>query len=156
MPSACRARASARHSRLFGELEAVYTGTSPPSDTDAWKALPGEFCIACYHLAEWIAHDPAVPPAVQTRARSYPATTVHVALAEAVANTQKHHTRNRGTEARVGGMDFRPGPPARATFRIDWRDPSGKTGGEDALVLARGAVTEWRGFFAAHGLRESC
>ena len=106
----------------------------------------------CWHLKDHVKKGTTVSDAqVEHHAKSSPS----IPLAGDAANTHKHGGRKPGTTtARVGGVDLRPGQTTKATFRIDWELPDGTTGSDDALVVARKAVAEWRAFFAAHGLDE--
>jgi len=137
------------------ELARCYSGDNDDSRED-WRDVPRDFCKDCWHLKDHLKTDPAVPESVQglveeranNRKKDGPATR----LVGDVANTAKHGRREGRTEAYVGEMFIEPG--GKRTFRIDWTDPSGKTGNEDSLKLADDAVAEWQGFFSATGLDE--
>lgn len=143
----------------FARLEDAYRGAPGQQNGDSLKRLPTVFCQDCWHLKDWLQSDTAVPPTVAKLVERY-ATAVaqhSLNLAGDVANTHKHHGRNPGYRtARVGQMDSRQDHGlVRVTMRIDWEDPAGKTGSEDALDLARRSVEEWRAFFTTHRLDES-
>ena len=139
------------------ELRKSYAGrTDGPGDSNGWRQIPVEFCEDAYHLKDWLKSDPALPTPLQSGVEPFVQNSTAIRLAGDVANTHKHRTRKPGaTVARIASVDLRPGPPAKATFRIEWKGADGTTGGEDALDVAEAAVAEWRTFFAANGLSET-
>ncbi len=100
------------------------------------------FFVTCYHLGEHIKLDPhaEVSAADVTQVLA----TDPLRVAEAMANTFKHHTRHPDrTEARIAAVSG--GPPATVT--LEWQARS-----LDGLVIAKQAMQAWKEFFAAQGL----
>ena len=139
------------------ELRKAYAGrTDGPRDTNRWRQIPIEFCEDAYHLKDWVKNDPLVPLAVRDGVKTFVRSSTAIRLVGDLANTHKHRTRDGGgTAARIAFVDLQPGSSTKATFRIEWTRPDGKTGTEDALDVAEAAVAEWRAFFAANGLSEA-
>lgn len=139
------------------QLEAAYDGALGQQNGDALKRLPTLFCQDCWHLKNWLSHDPMVPAKAAKAAEAYaPGKQSAIKIAADVANTHKHYGRHpRKREARVGNMDSRSESGLiKVKMRIDWKDPGGASGSIDALKLAKKAVAEWRAFFKIHGLNE--
>ncbi len=67
------------------------------------------------------------------------------------ANTYKHHTRDRGVEARIAST--KSGSSRGGQVFVDWTNPATGAGGRvDALDLATNCMQAWRGYLAKHGL----
>jgi hypothetical protein len=100
----------------------------------------------CRELADWLQED-----AGQVTAIKHANTDPDLQLCDGLAQTVKHHTRRRGTDpitARVAQVDSGFG----VTARLEWSTPSGRSGSEDALALARRCVAAWEGFLKTQGL----
>jgi hypothetical protein len=138
------------------QLEGAYLGALGQQNGDALKRLPTLFCQDCWHLKNWLSHDPMVPAKAATAAEAYARKPSAIKDAGDVANTHKHYGRNVGhREARVGKMEsWSEKGLIKVKMRIDWKDPGGASGSIDALKLATQAVAEWRAFFKIHGLIE--
>lgn len=69
----------------------------------------------------------------------------YLRLADAVAQTTKHHTRTGKNPITASIAKVRIGPDG-ARVRIDWSRPGGARGSRDALDLAQGCVRSWLRF----------
>lgn len=136
-----------RLERSYEAVQKIYNGTSGGDSTE-WKRTVSDFFDDCYHLADWLKRDPETKREdAMSSVRDHP----HLKLADAYANTDKHHTRHKGlTEARIGGTTR---TSDRGQVLIDWTDPDTGAGGRvDALDLATKCMHAWRAYLAQHGL----
>ncbi|QKW20934.1 hypothetical protein HUT16_19405 [Kitasatospora sp. NA04385] len=112
------------------------------------------FCAECYILKEWLRRDPAVPQKAQNGVNKFAAESTAIHLACNIHNTHKHYGRDPGyTTAAVSPVSIPDG--VRVSWTITWDKPDGTSGTTDALEMARGAIADWRSYFAAYGLSES-
>ena len=104
-------------------------------------------------ISEWLNGDLANLPGVSAKdIRDHTTKAAPFGLAEAMANSYKHHTRKPGTAtARI--RDTSVGPAgARVTIEVNWATPNAST--VDALDLANDCVAAWRSFFKRFGIVE--
>lgn len=130
-------------------VRSTYTTKEGQGNEDVRRAVEGFFNTS-RELADWLWENTTVgEPAVRALIRRSPS----LRLADAMAQTTKHHTRRPGkadpitariTEVRVG--------PDGASAQISWSRAGGASGSEDALDLARRCVRAWRGFFVRREL----
>lgn len=138
------------------QLEAAYLGAPGQQNGDALKRLSRLFCQDCWHLKNWLCHDPKVPAKAATAAEAYARKQSAIKIARDVANTHKHYGRHVGyREARVGKMEsWSENGLSKVEMQIDWKYPGGASGSIDVLKMAEQAVAEWRAFFKIHRLDE--
>jgi hypothetical protein len=133
---------------VLEQIEDVYTRSA---DTKHATLFVETFFSRCRELADRLWQDTRTgldKSTVMAFIHSDPS----LRLADAMAQTTKHHTRT-GTNpitARVSRLNILPDA---ADVQIYWTQPSGADGTEDALDLARRCAGSWRSFFAREGLR---
>ena len=108
------------------------------------------FFVSCYHLAEHIKADPAVPQSARAQVRNYANSSSSLKLSADIANTYKHSARNPGERA-CGISDVRTSLSG-AVVTFTWTDAQGNSHHEDCLNLAERAVMSWIAFLRRHGL----
>ena len=102
------------------------------------RAASVAFFISCYHLADHIEKDTAVPQPVRGRVRRYVNDNSSLKLAADIANTHKHSERNPGlracsiTKAKIRSIG--------AVVTFTWTDAQGSSHHEDCLDLAERAL----------------
>jgi hypothetical protein len=69
----------------------------------------------------------------------------HLRLADAIAQTTKHHTRRGSEDITARLTEIRVGPDG-ARAQIGWSRAAGDSGFEDSLDLARRCVIAWQRF----------
>lgn len=128
------------------EIRDLYAnGRSGESSTRIERRFD-DFFTTCFHMGDWLIHDSRLPRDEVNRCmRSHHA----LALARALSNTEKHHTRSGGITARTRTMQLVGG--VRVTIEEDWSLPSRKT--HDALDVAEAAIVAWRQFLGERGLQ---
>jgi hypothetical protein len=138
--------AEARH--RIGVLRGWYSGGQGMNVSELTAASVA-FFVSCYHLAEHIRADPAVPQPARAQARDYANSDPSLKLAADITNTYKHSKRNPGERTcSITDASTRPGG-AVATFT--WTDARGSHR-EDCLDLAERAVDAWSAFLRMHSL----
>jgi hypothetical protein len=133
----------------FGRVKSAYTTKEGQGNEDVRRVVEDFFKI-CRELADWLWQNTTVNEfAVRGLIRRSPS----LRLADAMAQTTKHHTRRRGKDDPITAhiTEIRVGPDG-ASAQISWSRASGANGSEDALDLARRCVKAWRGFFVRRGL----
>jgi hypothetical protein len=104
------------------------------------------FCNDCYQLASHLETDPAVPIPVRTAVQAHVVESPFIILAGSIANPQYVGQ----TTIETISEDI----PPRTTMRIEWDNPDGSMGSDDALQFAAGAIRQWRTFLSRHSLIE--
>ena len=128
--------------RAFMAVGRVYSGQH--LDALSEQQLVYDFCRDCSQLRHSLETDPAVAREVQQAVWAHLVNSPCINLAVAIAHPKY-----------VGQTVIRPvleQNPPRTTMRIDWDNPDGTRGSEDAFDLAAGAVGEWRTFLTRHRL----
>jgi hypothetical protein len=111
------------------------------STDDVRRAVEG-FFKTCRELADWLWQNGGLAkPIVMSFVLSDP----RLRLADAVAQTTKHHTRTGDDPITARITEIRSAPEG-ISAKISWSRPSGTSGAEDALDLARKCVQSWQGF----------
>jgi hypothetical protein len=133
----------------FGKVKSAYKTKDGQGNEDVRRVVE-DFFKTCRELGDWLWENTNINKSdVIGLIQRSPS----LRLADAVAQTIKHHTRRRGKgdpiTARVTGI--RVGPDG-ASAEISWSRASGPRGSEDALDLARRCVKAWRGFLVRKGL----
>jgi hypothetical protein len=123
------------------EVENVYTRREGRSTDDVRRVIE-EFFKICRELADWLWQNAGLAKAtVMSCVLNDP----HLRLADAVAQTTKHHTRMGSDPITARITEIRSAPEDLGAM-IGWSRPSGASGSEDARELARNCVQAWRGF----------
>lgn len=137
---------------LRQQLAEAYAGNVPKGGNVEIDTHVTSFCVECYHFPEWLIGDLASIPGVSDTAIRHHKKATPLVIAEAVANSHKHHTRIQGkTTARI--RDTSVGSTgATVTIEVDWATPQATT--IDALDLADQCVDSWRSFFKQYGIVE--
>ena len=117
-------------------------------DNEVVRRQVETFFKDCCELADWLRKQADSPNAM-----NYVKTDPDLKLCDGMAQTTKHHTRAPSSKqdpitARISWVHGGQGVRAE----IEWSTPSGSTGIEDALDLARRCKSAWERFFAQHGL----
>ena len=112
------------------------------------------FFLNCWHLCDWAGNDPALgrdTRTIQRDAKAFPS----LASCELIANGTKHLVLTQPkrptpyiSHADVAAWDGAEDRPAEATYTFTF----GGGGTEDALTLARQAVSDWRLLLARYGV----
>jgi hypothetical protein len=124
-------------------VENVYTKKEGQGNEDVRRAVE-DFFRVCRELADWLWQDTGSGldrDTVLNFVRDDP----DLRLADGVAQTIKHHTRTGSDPITARVTQIFVGPDG-ARAQIDWSKPSGASGSEDALALARRCVGAWRRF----------
>lgn len=122
-------------------IERAYTTQEGLSNDDVRRNIE-DFFKACRELADWLWQDAGVNKAtVMKRVHG----SHYLRLADAMAQTIKHHTRAGQNQITARIAEIRTGPDG-ARARIDWSKTSGGKGSRGALDLARGCVRSWQRF----------
>jgi hypothetical protein len=122
-------------------IERAYMTQDGLSTEDVRRDIEN-FFEACRELADWLWRSTRVSKSIvmkRVRGGHY------LRLADAMAQTIKHHTRTGQNAITVSIGEIRIGPDG-ARVRIDWSKTSGRKGSRDALDLARGCVRSWQRF----------
>ena len=106
-----------------------------------------DFFKDCRELADWLKEQAGKPEAM-----AYVNSDPDLVLCDGMAQTIKHHTRAGSDPISAWVARVRSGP---IRVDIEWSRPSGASGTEDALDLARRCVVAWEGFFQQRGLDPS-
>jgi hypothetical protein len=133
----------------LGEVKSAYTAKEGQGNEDV-RRIVEDFIKTCRELADWLWQNTNVNKStVIGLIRRSPS----LRLADAMAQTTKHHTRRSGKDDPITARitEIRVGPDG-ARAQISWSRASGANGSEDALDLARRCVKAWRGFFVRRGL----
>jgi hypothetical protein len=125
----------------YDELVEAYKG--PGVHDDDFTRCIESFFKTCRELADWIDKELTGRDAV-----TYVNTAPWLKIGDALAQTAKHHTRDRGITAKVSEL-FGEANGARAD--IVWTDGA-NSGTVDALKLADDCLAEWQQYFQRHGL----
>jgi hypothetical protein len=96
----------------------------------------------CRELADWLWQNTGVN---EQTVMQFVRNSHYLRLADAMAQTTKHHTR-AGKNPITAQIEEMSGNPDGFRARIDWSRPSGSSGSRDALELARGCVRSWKRF----------
>jgi hypothetical protein len=136
--------------RALKPVERAYMTQGGLSNEDVRRDIENFFKV-CRELADWLWQNTGVskPTAIKRVHRSH-----YLRLADAMAQTAKHHTRiptyqnPNPITARIAEIRVEPDG---ARVRIDWSRPTGAKGSRDALDLAQGCVRSWRRFLHEQG-----
>lgn len=130
-------------------LHGWYSG-GQDMNVDELTAASVAFFVSCYHLAEHIRADPAVPQSARAQASSYAHSDRWLKLAADITNTYKHSERNLGErDCRIHDVSIRP---HGAVVIFTWTDLQGNSHHEDCLDLAERAVNAWSAFIRMYSL----
>lgn len=126
-------------------LEDLYT-RDDANNEDARRAVE-DFFKDCRELADWLKEQAGKPEAMV-----FVNTDPDLMLCDGMAQTIKHHTRSsqRNPDPLTVRVAWVHTGPIRV--EIEWSRPSGATGTEDALGLARRCAAAWQSFFQQHNL----
>jgi len=139
----------ARVGRRLADLQSLCR--TPGGSIEEARDAASAFFVWAYHFKDWLKKDPQVPPDTQAKVEPYVKARAALRLCGDFANTDKHHVRKSGQRtAWIGGATVGDDHPV--TLRIDFAEPSGTTGSQDALQLAEAAQREWDAFLTAKGL----
>jgi hypothetical protein len=133
----------------LGEVKSAYTTKEGQGNEDVRRVVEDYF-KTCRELADWLWQNTNVnKSAIIGLIRRSPS----LRLADAMAQTTKHHTRLPGKDDPITARitEIRVGPDG-ASAQISWSRASAANGSEDALDLARRCAKAWRGFFVRRGL----
>jgi hypothetical protein len=114
------------------------------------------FFLNCYHLKDWIKHDPAVPTTVKQAVEDWISTDPSLKLCADICNSLKHllltSSRSGGIPA-FGAKSFSlalgPGLPTTISLKYEIDTASGP---KDAYQLATNCMSAWNWFLSLHGL----
>lgn len=122
-------------------IERAYTTQEGLSNEDVRRDIE-DFFKACRELADWLWQSTGVSKStVMKRVHG----SHYLRLADAMAQTIKHHTRTGQNPITASIAEIRIGSNG-ARVRIDWSKTSSRKGSRDALDLARGCVRSWQRF----------
>jgi hypothetical protein len=135
--------------RALEQLEATYTTKEGQGNEDVRRRVESFFEI-CRELADWLWQDNGTSLDKPT-VMGFVLSDSHLRLADAMAQTTKHHTRTGSDPITARITNILVGPDG-ASAEIGWSQVSGASGSEDALNLARGYVQAWQSFLKQNGL----
>jgi hypothetical protein len=136
--------------RAFEALQVIYASDTRSIDAERVDDEVLSLFDESDSLRDWLRDDLAVPPLSEEVKPSN--LTSALAICNAICNTHKHRSRERGQPAaRIEHNDRRPDGTS-ISFILDEGKPTQST--HDALVLATECMKEWRTLFAKHGLQE--
>ena len=124
---------------------------SQQADKAGARAL--SFFVTCHHLSEWLKGDIDNGLAItESAVDAHVKADDYLLACEAIANTDKHHTRNKSEKvtARIRSTEAHPDKGLRVTIEVDWSKPNALH--YDALQLANACVASWEQFLAEHGI----
>ncbi len=128
------------------EIRDLYaTGRSGESSTRLERRFD-DFFTTCFDMGDWLIHDARLPKEDVNECMK---SEHSLALARAVSNTEKHHTRSGGVTARIRTVELVGG--VRVSIEEDWSMPTRST--HDALDVAEAAIVAWRRFLGERGLQ---
>jgi hypothetical protein len=127
--------------RDFLALGRCYSGQQ--ADPEMAQIVMGFFRDS-HRFEGFLETDPAVPPAVRQSVRGHVAESPFIILAASMA--EPPYVRQPTIRTVIDES------PPRTTLRIEWHNPDGSIGSEDAFDIAAGAVREWRTFMSRHRL----
>jgi hypothetical protein len=126
------------------QLEGAYA-TEEGQGNEHIRRMVEDFFETCRELADWLWQDKQNANVTKSAAMGFVMGDRHLRLADAMAQTTKHHTRQGSDPITARITEIRVGPDG-ARAQIGWSRVSGENGSEDALDLARSCVGAWRGF----------
>jgi hypothetical protein len=109
------------------------------------------FFVTCHHLPEWLKGDiDNLAGITKDAVDAHVKAEVSLQACEAIANTDKHHTRNENKKvtARIRSTEAHPDQGIRVTIEVKWAEPDAHN--HDALELANECVASWEAFLAKH------
>jgi hypothetical protein len=124
------------------QIERAYTTRDFESNEDIRRAVEG-FFKTCRELADWLWQNGGLE---KSAVMKFVLDDPHLRLADAVAQTTKHHTRHGKDDPITARIVEIRSSPVGVTAKIGWSRASGATGSEDARDLARECVQAWRKF----------
>jgi len=129
-------------------IKHAYTSNEGLSNEVVRRDIENFFKV-CRELADWLWQNTTVskPTVMKIVQNSH-----FLRLADAMAQTTKHHTRtgrDNPITARIAEIHI---TPEGARARIEWSRPAGSKGSRDALELAYGCLRSWRRFVRAQKL----
>jgi hypothetical protein len=129
-------------------IEHAYTTLKGLNNETVRRDIENFFNV-CRELADWLWQNAGVS---EQSVRQLIENSHYLRLADAMAQTTKHHTRTGRRNPITANIAEMSGTPDGFRVRIDWSRPSGSSGSRDALELARGCVRSWRRFVRAQKL----
>jgi hypothetical protein len=130
-----------------------------PHDTDSENYVDEiyAFFLNCYHLKDWIRHDPAVPEQVRNKVESHINANTSLRLCADICNSLKHLRLDRTPRSvenptfgkKCFAVGLGPGLPTTIALKYVIDTNSGPL---DAFTLATECVTDWDRFLSANGL----
>ena len=146
-----------RMRRWYARFEVIDKGREHDAPSDNYVDEIYAFFLNCYHLKDWIKHDPAVPATVQLAVEGYVSGNRSLRVCADICNSLKHLRLTRpeksGESPTFGAKHFAvslgPGLPTTISLKYEV-DTAG--GPEDAFLIATENVAAWDGFLGAHCL----
>lgn len=126
------------------QLEAAYSTENGQGNEDVRRVVEN-FFATCRDLADWLWQDKQTADVHKSAVMDFVLGNPHLRLADAIAQTTKHHTRRGGEDITARITEIRVGPDG-ACAQIGWSRTAGDSGFEDALDLAHGCVIAWQRF----------
>jgi hypothetical protein len=129
----------------LGQLETAYATEEGQGNEDVRRTTE-DFFATCRELADWLWQDKQNANVHKSAVMRFVLGDPHLRLADAMAQTTKHHTRRGSADITARITEIRVGPDG-ASAKIGWSGAA-DSGSEDALDLARRCVIAWQGFLA--------
>lgn len=124
------------------EIERAYITREFESNEDVRRAVEG-FFKTCRELGDWLWQNGGYDRAAVLK---FMLDDPHLLLADAIAQTTKHHTRHGKDDPITARITEIRSSPVDVHATIGWSRASGATGSGDARDLARECVQSWRRF----------
>ncbi len=142
--------------RWHNRFATIAQGRAHDSASDNYVDEIYAFFLNCYHLKDWIKHDPAAPGTAQQAIEGYVSANRSLRLCADICNSLKHLrlTSSRSGENPTFGqkhfaLSLEPGQPTTISLKYEVDTTAGPV---DAFQLATECVAAWDGFLTTHAL----
>lgn len=123
-------------------------------DDDEFQDMMWSFFQHCWHVKDWIRHDPKMPPEKAKAAIDMAHSSGALMICRDLCNGTKHlllSDPRSGTGARHRHVDIKIAP-SEGRFKIDYEVDDGHGGLLSGVQLARACIAEWERILGAQGL----
>ncbi len=146
-----------RVKRWHVRFQAINDGTQAVSPSNDRVDDIYAFFQNCYHLKDWIKHDPSVPAPVRKVVEAHVNSERSLKLCADLCNALKHLSRDKSDRSKenpdfgkkVIKMELGPGFTTTAGLNYEIETDNGPI---DAFVLATQCVSAWETFLSQHKL----
>ena len=143
-----------RVARWFSRFQDIHRGRSHNRDADYYIDEINAFFQNCYHLKDWIKHDPSLPSSVTSAVEGHVDSSRWLQLCADLCNGTKHLklTNSRSREyAEFGKKAYSVTLGKDQTISLRYEVETSQ-GIEDAFEIASNSLAAWEAFLKLHGL----